>query len=64
MIKEIVNKMPSSPGECPHSILNLSSGSYICSRSKTEIEGCIPEKCNKLKPITEYLRKNAGKSRN
>ena len=62
MIKEIVNKMPSSPQECPHSIMNLATGSFVCSRSKTEMEGCVPERCNKLKAVTEYLKKNSGKS--
>ena len=62
MIKEIVNKMPSSPQECPHSILNMASGGFVCSRSKTVMEGCVPERCNKLKPVTEYLKKNTRKA--
>lgn len=53
-MKIIVDKMPNEPQECIFSkCTNQLRDNYVC--KLYQCRGCQPDRCNSLKPITEYL---------
>ena len=53
ILKIIVDKIPNEPKECIFSeCMNQLRGNYACNLYQGR--GCEPNRCNSLKPITDY----------